>query len=172
MKIFRTFIGASLFFPIALMSCANPNIDAVGKNNGLSCLAKHGKNGHDGRNGENGQDGENGQNGGNGGNGGNSDWGRGGDGGNGGNAPTNSAQVNGQTEEWEYKILKDICQQIIETTISQVYGASAISDNNALETACKQNLSNYLLQIGTPAAQKLWQEYEAINWSYPAITNI
>ncbi|MFS8562821.1 MAG: hypothetical protein LVR00_00170 [Rhabdochlamydiaceae bacterium] len=124
------------------------------------------------------QDGENGGdglNGGNGGNGGNSNWGHGGDGGNGGNSFTNSQleQANGEADEWEYKILKDVCRKIIDNTISQVYSSLSIVDHeNVLETACKQNISVYLLQIGTPAAQKLWKEYDNIQWRYPAIVSI
>jgi hypothetical protein len=37
---------------------------------------------------------------------------------------------------------------------------------------CKQSVSCYLIQVGTPAARKIWQEYEDIQWSYPAIASI
>ncbi|MES2273515.1 MAG: hypothetical protein V4487_04935 [Chlamydiota bacterium] len=166
MKTLRTL----LFLPIAFVSCSsNFNSNAIKHQDAPKSTIKHGQDGRPGQNGENGQDGENGQNGGNGGRGGNSDWGRGGD------SPTNiaSAQADGQVNEWEYKILRDICRQIIANTISKIHNSSSPSYNeSALEAACKQNLSVYLLQAETPAAKKLWQEYEDVKWSYPAITKI
>jgi len=83
MKILTALLGMSLLFPIALMSCDNPQHD-IKDQDLIGSLIKHGKDGCPGKNGQNGQNGENGQNGGNGGRGGDSDWGRGGDGGNGG----------------------------------------------------------------------------------------
>lgn len=84
-KILTLLLGASLFFPIALVSGDNSKPD-IEDQDLIGSLIKHGKNGCPGQNGQNGGNGENGQNGGNGGNGGDSDWGRGGDGGNGGDA--------------------------------------------------------------------------------------
>jgi hypothetical protein len=175
MKILRVLLGAALVLPVAVMSSTNSNLDAIEEQDGLSAPIKHGRDGRPGRNGENGQNGEDGQNGGNGGNGGNSDWGRGGDGGNGGDASANAtpAQTNGQVDEWEYKILKDTCRQIIANTISWFYGQASIPSSESVWGAvCKQRVSSYLLQVGTLAARKLFQEYENVKWSYPAIADI
>jgi hypothetical protein len=112
-----------------------------------------------GKNGQNGENGEDGQNGGNGGNGGKEE-----------NSSTNAAtkQSSEQVDEWEYKILKDICRQLISITISKFYDPF----DSVCLVACKQSVSNYLLQVGTSAAKKIWQEYENVKWSYPAIVNI
>lgn len=175
MKTLRILLGISLIWLTVPVSCINSNSDASNAAEEQNKQVKHGKNGKNGQNGENGQDGEDGQNGGNGGNGGDggSGWLRGGDGGNGGDAGDSLADVaseqgNGEVDEWEYKILKETCRQIIAVTISKFYDPS---DSRCLATY-KQNISNYLLQIGTAAAQKIWQEYENIQWSYPASTSV
>lgn len=136
---------------------------------------KHGKKGKDGKNGENGEDGEDGQNGGNGGDGGQGGSGflRGGNGGNGGNAvdstvnPT-SEQTNQDVDEIEYSILKDMCRQVIFTSISKFYNPL----NDVCLVHCRRIVSTYLIQIGTSAARKIWQEYESVKWSYPEILTI
>ncbi len=179
MKTLKVLVGTLLSLPIALLSVANS--DALEKNHNLPSTIKHGENGQhgcngqDGENGQHGRNGQDGENGGNGGHGGNSDWGRGGNGGDGGNSLPNPLikQTDEQADEWEYKILKDICRQIIDETISQSNNLSPVSkDQNTLEKQLKQNISHYLIQINTPAAEKLWKEYENIEWSYPAIAAI
>ena len=168
-------LGTSLGMLTAPVLFADSNSDAPNATEKKDSQLKHGKNGKDGQNGENGQDGEDGQNGGNGGNGG-FGWWRGGNGGNGGNgsneedsSPNATTRLpSEQVDEWEYKTLKDIYRQIISITISKFYDTF----DSVCLAACKQNVSNCLLQIGTAAAKNIWQEYENIKWSYPAILNV
>ena len=87
-------------------------------------------------------------------------------GGRGGNSSGNA--VLGQIDEMEYKALKDICKQIIITTVSKFYDPS---DSLCL-TTYKQNIFNHLSEAGTAAAQKILQEYENVKWSYPDILSI
>lgn len=157
-------------FLITLLISSPINVHPDGGNGG------HGGNSTSGKGGNGGKGGDSKNNkGGNGGNGGNSQRGKGGDGGDGGNSLPNPLikQTDEQADEWEYKILKDICRQIIDDTISQSNNLSPVSkDQNTLEKQLKQNISHYLIQINTPAAEKLWKDYENIEWSYPAIAAI
>lgn len=164
-KLFFTLL-VSLAMP-GLFASSNEDAHKIEKDRQVQ-YGKNGKNGHYGEDGENG---ENGQNGGNGGNGG-SGLLRGGNGGNGGNAIDSSVNVSEQTnqnvDEMEYSALKEICRQILFTTISKFY--------DPLDEAClssyKKVISTYLIQIGSSAARKIWQEYESVNWSYPASLSI
>jgi hypothetical protein len=153
---------------------ANSNADVTKVENQNSQI-KHGKKGKDGKHGGKGEDGEDGQNGGNGGDGGKGGCGllRGGNGGNGGNAVGSTVsptleQTNEDVDEMEYSILKDMCRQVIFRSISKFYDPL----NEACLTHCKRIISTYLIQIGTGAARKIWEEYENIKWSYPAILTI
>jgi hypothetical protein len=155
----------------SLVLFSDSSVDAA-KIESKNSQINHGKKGEDGKYGEDGGDGEDGQNGGDGGNGG-SGLLRGGNGGNGGNAigstvnPT-SEQTNQDIDEMEYSILKDMCRQVISTSIAKFYHPL----NEACLSHCRRIISTYLIQIGTAAARKIWQEYESIKWSYPAILTI
>jgi len=178
MRIVTILLGALLGCLAASASCANSTLDTPKAIKKKDVQMKHGKDGKNGLNGENGQDGEDGQNGGDGGNGGNGGPGfvRGGNGGNGGDGgceedlSTNigSMEKCGQVDEWEYTILKDACRQIVAITVSKFYDPS---DSLCLATY-KQGISTYLLEVGTPAADKILQEYENVKWNYPDITSI
>lgn len=124
-----------------------------------------------GRYGEDGEDGKDGQNGGNGGNGG-AGWFRGGNGGNGGNAVDSSDSKpelpNQDIDGIEYSTLKEMCRQVIFTSISQFYDPL----DKACLASCKKIISTYLIQIGIPAARMIWQEYESVKWKYPDILKI
>lgn len=166
-KLLRT----SLICLASLGLFANSRMDAP-KVDTQDNQIKRGKNGKDEQYGENGEDGKDGQNGENGGNG-KSGWLRGGNGGNGGNAVDSSVnpaseQTNQNVDELEYSILKEMCRQIIFTTISKFYDPL----DEACLSSCKKIISTYLIQVGTSAARKIWQEYESIKWSYPDILNI
>lgn len=154
---------------------ANPNWDASNAFEKQDHQLKHGRHGKDGQNGQNGEDGEDGKNGGNGGNGGHgsSGWWRGGNGGNGGNAvdlSTNSSseQETREIDPLEYSLLKQKCREIIFTTVSKFCDPF----DNLCSSVCKQNISLYLLQIGTESAKKIWDEYENVRWSYPEIAYV
>lgn len=128
MKKLIILLGILLGFLTAPILSANSNSDASNANELKENQMRHGKNGKNGQNGADGEKGEDGQNGGNGGNGGDggSSWWRGGDGGNGGNGGSSitTNQTREQIDEWEYKILKDICRQLILNTISKFYDPS------------------------------------------------
>lgn len=170
MKYLLNFLCALLLSLASTHLLANSNSDVTLIEKQES-QAKHGKNGKDGKFGEDGEDGEDGQNGGNGGNGG-TGWLRGGNGGNGGNAvdssDSKSQQANQQVDELEYSTLKEMCRQVILMTISKFHDPL----DNACLLSYKGIISTYLIQIGTPAARKIWQEYESVKWSYPDVLSI
>lgn len=81
------------------------------------------------------------------------------------------AQQYNQVDEWEYKILKENCLTIILWVESRLAGQGALN-SSATPQICKREISNYLLSRGTPAARKIYAEYEAVGWKYPDIKNI
>lgn len=178
MKNLAIFLGTFLGCCTLPMLFANSTPNASNVEEKQDTQMKHGKKGKDGRSGENGENGENGQNGGNGGKGGNggASWWQGGNGGNGGSGgisvdSSNNASTKQSSElvdEWEYTALKAICKQLVLTTISKFYDPL---DSACLAT-CKQSISTYLCQVGTATAKKILEEYENVQWGYPAILNV
>lgn len=172
MKILRILTGIALLFPIGFVLCAASD-SAPSKNSHSIPPVKHGKNGKSGTNSKNGTNGADSYSGcgGNGGNGANNWYGPGGNGGNGGNSFANPGpEESSEQFKLEYKKLKETSLKIIDNTIAQVYGSLPPSGNqDALKAACKKNVSAYLLQTGTPPAQKLLREYENLEWTYPDI---
>lgn len=174
MRNLKNLLRISLICLLSSTLFSNSNVDTTNIESQNSQI-KHGKKGKDGKHGEKGEDGEDGQNGGNGGDGGNGGSGllRGGNGGNGGNAVDSTVsptleQTNEDVDEMEYSILKDMCRQVIFRSISKFYDPL----NEACLIHCKRIISTYLIQIDTSAASKIWEEYENIQWSYPAILTI
>lgn len=86
-----------------------------------------------------------------------------------------SAQNYGQVDEWEYRVIKDNCRRIIcmiESRLASIGHGGGALNGSAAQHAFKPEISNYLFSIGTPAAKKIYQEYEAIKWKYPDIKKI
>jgi len=170
MKILRVLFGTSLIFPIALVACADKHV----KHRQNHCRIYNGKNGENGQNGEDGGffggNGGNGGKGGSGSNRGNGDNGEasGGNGGNGGNSTNATSE---QVDELEYKTLKDVCHLIIVKIEECLTKNRSINDTIA-QQLFKTELSKYLLSQETSASRKIYEEYEAVNWEYPAIKNI
>lgn len=170
MKILRILLGTSLIFPIALVAYTDKHL----KHRQNYCRIYNGKNGEDGKDGENGQNGEDGGffggNGGKGGSGGKEDNGAasGGDGGNGGNSTNATSE---QVDELEYKILKDVCHLIIAKIEECLTWNRSINDTVA-QQLFKTELLKYLLSQETSASRKICEEYEAVNWEYPAIKKV
>jgi hypothetical protein len=86
-------------------------------------------------------------------------------------------QQNGQVDAWEYIALKDGCRYIVQRIIESFVRAGGAQGGgvltcSALQHAFKPEISNYLLSHGTPAARKIYAEYEAVGWKYPDILEI
>ncbi len=165
MKILKILVAASLVFPVAFVA----GLDQHGYN------GKHGKNGRDGEDGEKGEDGGfyggHGGNGGRGGKGGNGGHGGffGGNGGNGGSLSSN--MESGQINECEYKVLKKACRTVI-AKVEERLAESGNLNPVVTQKIFQSELSSYLLPLETPAARKIYAEYEAVGWKYPAIKTI
>jgi len=89
-------------------------------------------------------------------------------------APT---QNQGQFDAWEYNALKNECRNFIYNVEEHLAGRGGAHGGGALtgsavQHAFKPEISSYLLSRGTPAARKIYAEYEAIGWKYPDIKNI